>query len=273
MEEKDLFLKKFEDKLKKSLDKKTLSKLSKGYDFDEDEVSLDYEKFRIESLPQGINRYEKYCDFAEKILNLKPDEKSSEKISKSLFLAHLNCSPTGVISLAILVSIFFLLLGGILSLMFSFTIGIGLALVGLSLYFIMQNIPSIFAKKLKAKANDEIIIAIFYMVAFMRFNSNLELAVNFAANYLNAPLSLDFKRLLWQLENSEFPNIKLAFDNYLETWRDDNLEFLEAIYLIESSIYESDDFRRISLLDKSLDIILQGNYEKILNFAQKNFVS
>ena len=103
----------------------------------------------------------------------------------------------------------------------------------------------------------------------MRFSSNFELAVNFAANYLNPPLSLDFKRLLWDLQNSKYPNIKRAMDEYLEDWRDENLEFLEAIYLIESSLYESDSIRRISLLDKSLDIILQGNYEKMLHFAQE----
>ena len=36
-------------------------------------------------------------------------------------------------------------------------------------------------------------------------------------------------------------------------------EFLEALYLIESSLFESEDVRRIILLDKSLDTILQGS--------------
>jgi hypothetical protein len=149
------------------------------------------------------------------------------------------------------------------------TFGIGIVLIALSSYFILLKIPSLLAKRMRAKANDQIIIAIFYIVAFMRFNSNFELAINFAANYLNAPLSLDFKRLLWDLENSKYPNIKTAMDHYLEAWRDENLEFLESIYLIESSLYESDSLRRITLLEKALDIILQGNYEKMLHFAQE----
>jgi len=218
---------------------------------DEDNNSLDYEQFRRESLSSGINKYEKYCNFAEKFFNLRPDPKTAEKFEKDLFAAHLGCSAIGVMSFAVMVSMGILMLGVLIMLLLSSSLGLGLVLVGVMAYFILQKIPHLFAKKLKAKANDEIIIAIFYMVAFMRFNSNLELAVNFAANYLNAPLSLDFKRLLWELENSEYPNIKQAFDNYLEGWRDENLEFLEAIYLIESSLYESEDFRRISLLDKS----------------------
>jgi len=122
---------------------------------------------------------------------------------------------------------------------------------------------------MKTKANDQVIIAIFYIVAYIRFSSNFELAISFAANYLSPPLSLDFKRLLWQLENSEYPTLKAAFDDYLEEWRDESLEFLEAIYLIESSLYESEEFRRISLLDKSLDIILEGNYEKMMHYSQE----
>lgn len=267
MNEKEIFLKKFEEKLKSQLDKNTLSKL--GGDFDGDFTSVDYEQFRKESLPRGMGYYENFCDFCEKIVNIKPDQKTEDSIKKNLFDAHLGCTPTGVISASIFVSLLLTLFGLGLMILYSGTIGGGITLLGVASYLIMQKIPSTLARRLKAKANDEIIIAIFYVVAFMRFNSNLELAVNFAANYLNPPLSLDFKRLLWDLENAKYPNIKVAFDYYLEGWRDDNLEFLEAIYLIESSLYESEDFRRISLLDKSLDTILQGSYERMLHFAQE----
>jgi len=256
--------------LKDRLDKKALHKLSKMDSFDDDLVqSSDYEQFRLESLPASINLYEKFCNFSEKILNLKPDDKTSKAIEKELVTSHLNVSPTGVQSASILAALGLLFLGLILMIIKSMTIGVGLVLIGLCVYFVFQKIPSMYTKRLRTKANDEVIIAIFYIVAYMRFSSNFELATSFAANYLSPPLSLDFKRLLWELENAKYPTIKVAFDKYLEGWRDDNLEFLEAIYLIESSLYESDEFRRISLLDKSLDIILQGNYEKMLHFAQE----
>lgn len=269
MDEKELFLKSFEDKLKKKLDKKTLSQLSKGTNFDDDMTSSDYEKFRVETLPNSINFYEKYCNFSQKILNVKGDEKTNKKINSMLYTSHLNCSADGVLNASILTSFIIVITGLLFLVTLSTTIGFGLIIIGLISYIIMQNIPSVFLKKHKAKANDQVIVAIFYIVAFMRFNSNFELAVHFAANYLSPPLSLDFKRILWELENAKYPNIKQAFDDYLEYWRDDNLEFLESIYLIESSLFESEEFRRISLLDKSLDIILQGNYERMLHFSQE----
>ena len=273
MSDKEKFLKGFEAKLKKNLDKETLRRLYKGkedsFDNEDDETSRDYEQFRIETLPYGATFYEKTANFCEKILNLKPDKKEEEKISKFIYNAHLNCSPTGVLSTAVFFSLLLVMLGLIILLVLSSTIGVGIVILGLASYFALQNIPALLAKKMKARANDEIIVAVFYIVAFMRFNSNFELAINFAANYLNPPLSLDFKRILWELENSKYPNVKTAMDVYLEDWREENLEFLESIYLIESSLYESEEFRRISLLDKSLDIILQGNYEKMLHFAQE----
>ncbi|GAG25190.1 unnamed protein product, partial [marine sediment metagenome] len=45
------------------------------------------------------------------------------------------------------------------------------------------------------------------------------------------------------------------------------MEFIEAFHLIESSLYESSNERRLSLLDKSLDVILTETYEKMLHYA------
>ncbi|MFW5704925.1 MAG: hypothetical protein ACOCXG_03695 [Nanoarchaeota archaeon] len=267
MKEKDVFLKKFEDKLKTNLDKSTLGKLSKG-DFEEN-ISADYEQFRKESMPKSYSFYEKICNISEKLLNVKPDKKSKEKLDKQIFNAHLGCTSSGVQSASMLFPLILLFLGLGAFILVSSTIGFGIIIVAIGSYFALQKVPAMLARKMRAKANDQVIIGVFYIVAFMRFNSNFELAVNFAANYLTPPLSLDFKRLLWELDNGKYPNIKAAMDAYLEDWRDENLEFLEAIYLIESSLYESEDLRRITLLDKSLDIILQGNYEKMLHFAQE----
>jgi len=268
MSEKDEFMIKFEEKLKEKVNLNNVDSLTKKFvNFDDDLTSSDYEQFRLEALPSSFGIYEKICFYSEKFIGITADDKTSNDIEKNLVAAHLNISAKGVMSAAVGFAMFFLLIG-ITIMLFAPIIGIGFVLIGFSLYFIMQKIPSFMARKLKARANDEIIIAIFYIVAFMRFSSNFELAVSFAANYLTPPLSLDFKRILWELENSKYPTVKAGFDDYLEGWRDDNLEFLEAIYLIESSLYESEEFRRIGLLDKSLDIILQGNYEKMLHFAQ-----
>jgi ABC-type multidrug transport system fused ATPase/permease subunit len=270
MDEKKVFLKRFEDKLKNQLDDDTLNKLKgKGELSEEDFTSEDYERFRQESLPMTLNFYEKLANLSEKLLPIQPDKKTKEKLERDLYIAHLACTPVGATSFALFLPLILIVIGLLLFVILgSASIGFGIIILALLSYFATSKIPNLFAKRMRSKSGDQIIIAIFYIVAFMRFSSNFELATSFAANYLSKPLSLDFKRLLWELENAKYPTIKIAFDHYLEQWRDDNLEFLEAIYLIESSLYESEEFRRISLLDKALDTILQGNYEKMLHFAQ-----
>ncbi|MFT4244029.1 MAG: hypothetical protein ACMXYB_01075 [Candidatus Woesearchaeota archaeon] len=269
MDEKQLFVKRFEEKLAQNLDMKTIQNLKNG-DFEfKRELTQDYETFRLENLPSSFSIYEKICNISQKLLPIEPDKKSKEEIEGHIENSHLHITPMGVMSFTILGSLLLLLIGLGLFILGRSALAFGFIILSVAGYFILQKIPELFAINFKNKSNDQIITGIFYIVAYMRFNSNFELATEFAANYLQPPLSLDFKKVLWQLETSQFPSLKVAFDEYLKKWRDDNLEFLESIYLIESSLYESDESRRLTLLDKSLDIILQGNYEKMLHFAQE----
>ena len=269
MNEKELFLKRFEEKLEKNLDKKSLASL-KGGDFQfEVNQSRDYETFRREKLPRSFTIYEKVCNMCAKVLPLDADAKSKAAIEEHIENSHLHVTCQGVMSLTLTTTLILAIIAVLFFISGKSAMAMGFLILAVSAYFIIQKIPELFAIHFRNKSNDQIITAIFYIVAYMRFNSNFELATQFAANYLQAPLSLDFKKLLWQLDNSVYPNLKSAFDSYLEKWRNTNLEFLESIYLIESSLYESEESRRLSLLDKSLDIILQGNYEKMLHFAQE----
>ena len=269
MDEKLIFMKKFEEKLSENLDSKTIQDLKNG-DFEfQREFTQDYEVFRQENLPSSFSLYEKICNFCDKILPIEPDKNTKPLLDKYIEESHLHINPSGVMSVTILSSLILVLVGTFFFIIGRSALAFGIFILSVAAYFIFQKIPELFAIQFKNKANDQIITAIFYIVAYMRFNSNFELATHFAANYLQPPLSLDFKKILWQLQTSQFPNLKAAFDSYLDKWREDNLEFLEAIYLIESSLYESEESRRLSLLDKSLDIILQGNYEKMLHFAQE----
>jgi len=44
------------------------------------------------------------------------------------------------------------------------------------------------------------VLCIFYVVTYMRHTSNLELAVEFASQHLSAPLNLDLRKVLWDVE-------------------------------------------------------------------------
>jgi hypothetical protein len=101
----------------------------------------------------------------------------------------------------------------------------------------------------------------------MRHSSNLELAIKFASQHLQPPLALDLKKIFWDVETGKYSTVKDALDAYLEGWRDYSVEFIEAFHLIESSLYEPSDEMRIQILEKSLSVILDGVYEKMLHYA------
>ena len=109
--------------------------------------------------------------------------------------------------------------------------------------------------------------AILYIVVYMRHTPNLEKAIGFAAEHLQEPLSLDLKKVFYNVEVGKFPTIKESLDNYLETWRGYSTPFIEAFHLIENSLYEPDNSRRITTLEKSLQVILDGVYEGMLKFT------
>ena len=45
------------------------------------------------------------------------------------------------------------------------------------------------------------------------------------------------------------------------------MEFIESMHLIEASLYEASEGRRLDSLDKSLSVILEETYEKMLHYA------
>ena len=101
----------------------------------------------------------------------------------------------------------------------------------------------------------------------MRHTPNFERAIAFASEHLQYPLALDFKKVFYDVQVGKFSTIKESLDNYLEKWRDYSIEFVESFHLIESSLFEPDDSRRIATLEKALQVVLDGVYDKMLKFT------
>jgi hypothetical protein len=231
--------------------------------------SREYQEFKKEFMPARLTLYEKMCNLSENLVKVKPKPDVEEKLKKSIKVAHLNITPTGAVSFSILAPIAFIILSIGLSVLLTkgiFFVVISL-FTGLLLISILGSLPNMIANSWRMKASNQMVLSIFYIVTYMRHTSNLENAINFASEHLDPPLSLDFKKVLWDLETEEYDTIKESLDSYLETWREWNMEFIEAFHLIESSLYEPSETRRIELLDRSLDVILEETYEKMLHYA------
>lgn len=232
-------------------------------------VSKEYQEFREEFMPRHLNMYEKLCNLSEKLLKINPSKKTEQEITESVQIAHLKVTPAGVTSFSIIFPSLVLLFGSLFSLLImqSMFFLIFFLALGISLIAILMKLPDFLANNWRMKASNQMVLCIFYVVTYMRHTSNLENAIEFAADHLAPPLSIDLKKILWDVENEKYGTVKESLDIYLETWKKWNFEFIESFHLIEGSLYESSEDRRLNSLDKSLDVILSETYEKMLHYS------
>ena len=237
--------------------------------------SKSYVKFR-EAMSPEFSRYERWCKTLGNLIKIKVGEKDRARISRSIKVAHLDLVPSEVVVLSTVV-LFGTLFGGILLIVagwlllepegFPLMLLFLVFLLSVFLFFYTSRIPDRLAMKWRLKASSQMVPAILYIVIYMKHTSNFEKAIAFAAEHLQSPLSDDFRKIFWDVEVGRFSTIKDSVDNYLEGWKKDSLEFVEALHLIESSLYEPEESRRVEILEKSLEVILEGVYDKMLKYT------
>ncbi len=238
--------------------------------------SKSYSKFK-EEISQEYSGYEKWCHTLGNVIRVKPSKKDEESVKKYLEIAHLNVEPwqalgfgmvafLSVFFLGLLISVSVALIKGSFAafpLLFFFL----MVILSMFLFYFINGYPKRLAQKWRLKASTQMVPAILYLVVYMRHTPNLEKAIAFAAENLEDPLALDFKKIFYDVEIGKYSTIKESLDIYLASWRDYAPEFIEAFHLIESSLFEPDNARRISTLEKGLQVVLDGVYEKMIKFT------
>ncbi len=240
--------------------------------------SQSYSKFKEEMAPE-LTRYERWCRTLGNVIKLKVAKKDEDKVKRSLEIAHLDLEPWQSVTLSVMafISIFFLgLLTSVVISLFTggfanFPIFFFLLVIvfAMFLFYFLNGYPARLANKWRLKASSQMVPAILYIVVYMRHTPNLEKAISFASQHLQYPLALDFKKVFYNVEIGKFSTIKESLDNYLDGWRDYSTEFIESFHLIESSLFEPDDAKRILTLEKALQVVLDGVYDKMLKFTHE----
>ena len=236
--------------------------------------SRQYRKFREERTNRDLTFYEKACGFCGNLVKVKVGKEKRAKLLESIRRLELRITPEGANSFAIFVGIFFIFIGVlifILSLVFgsfSFLVPMIFIILGVIFIKLLLERPNRLATRLRLKAGNQMVLCILYVVMFMRHTSNLEHAVKFAAQNVNEPLSSDLKKVIWDVETGRYSTIRESLDYYLETWRGYNPDFINSFHLIESSLFEPSEDRRIEILEKGLEMMLGGTHEKMLHYAQ-----
>ena len=261
----------------KKYSRKIESEMSETKKVDVSQLSSEYLNFKKDLMPE-ISRYERWVKSLGGFLKLKLSIKDDTRIRKQIEVAHLDVEPGEVVGLAVIGFCFLFFLGVLASVAFWLVGGGGLGefpvfflllilVVCMFLFYYFYTMPSRLAVKWKLKSSSQMVPSVLYTVIYMKHTSNLERAISFVAQHIEPPLSLDFKKILWNVETGRFSNIKDSLDDYLEFWKDTNMEFVESFHLIESSLYEPNEGRRVQILERALKVILDGVYEKMLKYT------
>ncbi|MBU2639631.1 MAG: hypothetical protein KKG75_02900 [Nanoarchaeota archaeon] len=237
--------------------------------------SRQYKQFKEERLRKSSTLYEKLCNFSEKIIKINVGTNKKNKLLESISRTGLNITPEGATTFAFFSGIFFIFIGILvffLSLFlgeFMFVVPFILILLGVVFIKLLLEKPNRIASQLRLKIEDQMVLCILYVVMYMRHTSNLEHAVKFAAQNLNAPLSDDLKKIIWDVEAGRYTTIRESLDTYLESWRGYHNDFINSFHLIESSLFEPSEGRRVEILEKSLENMLQGTHERMMHYSQE----
>ncbi len=218
----------------------------KGFDsgrkLDGASVSKEYSQFKKDMMPE-FSRYERWVRGLGSFVKIKLAQKDEAKINKQLQTAHLEVSSGEVIGLAIMsfLAVFFI---GILVSIAIWLLGFGfpvlflvlMLITSFFLFYYFYSMPSRLAIKWRLKASSQMVPAILYTVIYMKHTSNLERAISFVGEHVEAPLSLDLRKVLWDVETGKHSSIRDSLDEYLDFWRETNMELVESFHLIESRL-------------------------------------
>ena len=188
----------------------------------------EYTEFKQELYPNHYSLYEKVCNYAGNLLKLTVDGKKAGIVQKNLDACHLNTTPSGVLSFAIMAGLATMVFGSFIMFMFPILLGLPPMVflvffsffAGLAMIPALQSIPKFMANTWRMKATNQMVQSIFYLVTYMRHTSNLERAIEFAADHLDQPLSLDFRKILWDVETEKYGTLRESADSYLEVWKE-----------------------------------------------------
>ncbi|RME31274.1 hypothetical protein D6789_03280, partial [Candidatus Woesearchaeota archaeon] len=234
-----------------------------------------YDKFREQYLPRPLSWYEKLCRFSSSLIPIAPDKKKAERMREAIESTHLQVTPEGVMAFSFVIPILFIIASALVFFVLPIMLGgtpntfvMAYCFIGGALAILpLGNIPFYVAQNWRMYASNQMVLCTFYIVTYMRHTSNLELAIDFAAEHLSRPMNLDMKKILWNVETEKFDSLKESLEDYLERWRETNGEFVEAMHLIEGSLVETTEDRRLQTLEKALTVILDETYEKMLHYA------
>jgi hypothetical protein len=233
--------------------------------------SSEYEEFlRGEAEQRKLTLYETACAQASKILPIRPWKGLEAKYQDAINFSHLKVTPKSAFALAMLATIIAVAIPAALVVLFNAVSLASVMLVGITgfvVFYFLYDYPMHFAIVFRIKASSEMVLAIIYMTISMRISSNIENAIEFAANNLTGALRVDLQQLLWDIYMRKYDSTTVGLDAFITKWKRENSEFAESIYTLKTAVIESPQ-RREKVLDEAVNIMLVGTKDRMKHYAQ-----
>ncbi len=233
----------------------------------EDLKSIEYKIFKAKN-PSLLSRFITFgSDTVGRFIKFSLKESDEKKLNTLLYMIGEDFDAKQLYGFSLFTLMLGVLLGIILIVFGQILAGIGLIVLGILSLPLIQSYPKREFQIRMSKASSDLVTFILYMIISMRQTSNLETAVQFAADNLNSYLAFDLKKLLWDTASRKYKNIKEALDDYSVRWSKYNPSFADALFLIESSVYQREEDIRLQLLDEASTRILNGTLEDMSKYA------
>ncbi len=230
--------------------------------------TTEYRQFLAEIKAQPKTYFERAAALAERIMPIKPSADMEEKLNDDIKTAYMIATPTGVLSLMAF-TIIILLPFAMLGILFGLGMTFGMFLFGgvFGAAYYVYSYPKTMARVTLMRMSSDTVLAILYMVIFLRTSPSIEGGLKFAAENLEGPLAWDLRKLLWDIEVGTYASADAALISYVERWKNYNKEFTEAINLLRGIAVEPT--KREVIYQETLGVILNGTRERAKHYASE----
>jgi len=210
----------------------------------------------------------KFCHAAGRLSWLKHIQRAPDELRENLEFVGIEVQPEEVVAFAISAALFAFALA-VTSVLFggSTFLLVLVAIVPLFAYLSVGWYPRWRAERERILSMGEAPMLVNYMVMAMKVRPNLERANQFAAEKLQGALGRGLRKQLWNAGLRVHMSVDEALLKFAEFWGKWCDDLKRSIHLIRSSVLERSEERRLSVLDKALDISLQGMRERMHSFA------
>jgi hypothetical protein len=198
------------------------------------------------------------------------DKETEQRMWQQIQFVGYKTTPTNVIRGSIAIFIASMLIGLSLLLVkadviFTLMAFVGGALIALywASYYLKQLV--IFTR---IRATPDLLLSVLYMVISLRITPNFENALIFAATNTGGLVGRDLKKIVWDLSIGKYESAEEGLEAFANKWKQENEEFSEAIDVLRTSMFKSED-ERSKLYEEAINIILERNTDRMKRYTQE----